>query len=242
MAQIHRWWLRYGWQLCLVLVGIYCALVLRLEHSMAIAEIYEFFSRPFHGDQPEYLENARIQELQARITELENHNQQLAKLLQIPSSPVTASQWAPIIGRSGDAWWQQVLIGKGKQEGIAIGDLVEGEGGLVGRVTNVGDHTSQVLLISDSSSQVGVMVSRSRVMGILKGKNQSTGMVEFFVRDADVKVGDIVVTSPMSSLFPRGIPVGKIRSVDINKQPAPEAVVEFSAPLGLLEYVRVSRR
>ncbi len=241
MAQIQKWWLRYGWQLGLVCVGIYFALMLRLQHSMVISEVYAFFSRPFQVSRPELLENARIQELQYRITELENQNAKLQQILNLPQSKINSTQWAPIIGRSGDAWWQEVLIGKGKNQGISIGDLVEGEGGLVGRVINVGESSSQVLLISDSSSQVGIMVSRSRVMGILRGKNQGTGIVEFFVRDGDVKTGDIVVTSPMSSLFPPGIPVGKVRSVDINKQPAPEAVVEFLAPLGLLEYVRVSK-
>ncbi len=243
MAQIQRWWLRYGWQLGLVCVGIYCALVLRQEHSMLITEIYEFFSRPFQGtvSRAEYLQDAKVQELQFRITELENQNRQLQRMLQVEKKRSTSEQWAPIIGRSGDAWWQEVVIGKGKSAGITIGSIVEGEGGLVGRVTNTGNSSSQVLLISDSSSQVGVMVSRSRVMGILRGRNQSLGTVEFFVRDADVKAGDIIVTSPVSSLFPQGIPVGRVRSVDINKQPAPEAVVEFIAPLGLLEYVKVSQ-
>ncbi len=242
MAQIQKWWLRYGWQLALVCVSIYCAFLLRQQHSMVLTEVYEFFSRPFQVtiSPQEYLQDAKVKELQSRIEELENQNNQLRQILQVTKSQMHSGQWAPIIGRSGDAWWQQILIGKGKNEGVAIGDVVEGLGGLVGRVTNVGNSSSQVLLISDSSSQVGVMVSRSRVMGILRGRNQNIGVVEFFVRDADVKAGDIVVTSTISSLFPQGIPVGRIRSVDINKQPAPEALVEFSAPLGLLEYVKVS--
>lgn len=243
MAQIQKWWLRYGWQLGLVCVGIYCAFLLRQGHSMVISEVYEFLSRPFQGTVSiqEYLQDAEVQELQFRITELENQNSQLQQMLQVAKNRAHSGLWAPIIGRSGDAWWQEILIGKGKKQGVTIGAIVEGQGGLVGRVTNAGDASSQVLLISDSSSRVGVMVSRSRVMGILRGKNQAMGTVEFFVRDADVKAGDIVVTSPVSSLFPQGIPVGRIRSVDINKQPAPEAVVEFLAPLGLLEYVEVSR-
>lgn len=207
----------------------------------ALGEIYEFFSRPFQAtiSVQDYLRDAQIQGLEARIAELENQIAQLQALLQLPSASQPNAIWAPVIGRSADAWWQQLLIGKGKQDGIQPGAVVEGQGGLVGRVTKAGERSSQVLLISDMSSQVGVMVSRSRVMGILRGQNQNTGLVEFFVRDADVKAGDIVVTSPVSSLFPQGIPVGRVRSVDVNKQPAPEAVVEFLAPLGWLEYVRV---
>ncbi|MFN3360497.1 MAG: rod shape-determining protein MreC [Pseudanabaenaceae cyanobacterium] len=241
MAQVGKGWWRYSWQISLICLGIYAAFLLRQGHSMLLGEIYAFLSRPFQGtiSVQEYLRDAQVQGLEARIAELENQIAQLQSLLQLPPPSKPQAIWAPVIGRSADAWWQQLLIGRGREEGIQPGAVVEGQGGLVGRVTKVGEHSSQVLLISDMSSQVGVMVSRSRVMGILRGQNQNTGLVEFFVRDADVKAGDIVVTSPVSSLFPQGIPVGRVRSVDVNKQPAPEAIVEFLAPLGLLEYVRV---
>ncbi|MFN9647931.1 MAG: rod shape-determining protein MreC, partial [Pseudanabaena sp.] len=95
------------------------------------------------------------------------------------------------------------------------------------------------LLVSDPNSQVGVIVSRSRFSGMLKGQSQNTAILEFFERDPDVKVGDIVHTSQFSTLFPENVPVGRIKSINLDKQPSPEAIVEFSSPLGLLEYVRV---
>jgi rod shape-determining protein MreC len=76
-------------------------------------------------------------------------------------------------------------------------------------------------------------------MGVLHGQAQDLAILEFFDRDPGVKPGDIVLTSPFSSIFPGGIPVGRIKSVNLDKQPAPEAQVEFSVPMGPLEFVRV---
>jgi rod shape-determining protein MreC len=103
----------------------------------------------------------------------------------------------------------------------------------------VSPNSSQILLISDPNSQVGVVISRSRFSGMLKGQSQNTATLDFFERDPDVKVGDIVVTSQFSTLYPENLPVGRIKSINLDKQPAPEAVVEFSTPLGLLDYVEV---
>ncbi|MCY7331612.1 MAG: rod shape-determining protein MreC, partial [Pseudanabaena sp. CAN_BIN31] len=111
--------------------------------------------------------------------------------------------------------------------------------GLVGRVIHVSPNSSLILLVSDPNSQVGVVVSRSRFSGMLKGQSQNTAILEFFERDPDVKVGDIVNTSQFSTLFPENIPVGRIKSINLDKQPSPEAIVEFSTLLGLLDYVKV---
>jgi rod shape-determining protein MreC len=131
------------------------------------------------------------------------------------------------------------LVGKGSNDGVKTGSIVVGPGGLVGRVSYVSPNSSQILLVSDPNSQVGVVISRSRYTGMLKGQSQNTAILEFFERDPDVKVGDIVHTSQFSTLYPENIPVGRIRSINLDKQPSPEAIVEFSTPLGLLEYVKV---
>jgi len=106
-------------------------------------------------------------------------------------------------------------------------------------VTDVSPHSSRVLLISDPANQVGVIVSRSRYVGILRGQSQNLGIIEFFDRDTDAKRGDIIATSPFSKLYPAGIPIGRIRSVNLDKQPAPEAIVEFTVPMSLIEFVQV---
>jgi len=241
MDSIRSWWERYSFQTSVVAVGIGLAWVIRQTQGVAIMETYQFLSRPFQSSvtKQELLQDAQVRELRYRLTELESQNQRMKELLKIKVNPMNNEVWTTVIGRGADSWWNQVLIGKGSNDGIKAGAVVVAPGGLVGRVTNVSPNSSQVLLISDPNSQVGVVVSRSRYSGMLKGQSQNTATLEFFERDPDAKVGDIVHTSQFSTLFPENVPVGRIKSINLDKQPSPEAIIEFSTPLGLLEYVEV---
>jgi len=117
--------------------------------------------------------------------------------------------------------------------------VVMAPGGVVGRVTAVTPTTSRVLLLSDPSSRVGVTVSRSRHMGYMRGQSTNRAVLEFFDKVPDVRRGDVVTTSSLSRLFPPGLPIGRVESVDLNKSPAPEAVIELSAPVSFLEWAVV---
>ncbi|MCA2588369.1 MAG: rod shape-determining protein MreC [Pseudanabaena sp.] len=241
MDSIRSWWERYSFQTAIVTVGIGLAWVIRQTQGVVIMETYQFLSKPFQPSvsKQELLQDAQVRELKYRLTELESQNQRMKELLKVTASSTDAGVWATVIGRGADSWWNQILIGKGSNDGIRAGAVVVAPGGLVGRVTHVSPNSSQILLVSDPNSQVGVIVSRSRFSGMLKGQSQNTAILEFFERDPDVKVGDIVHTSQFSTLFPENVPVGRIKSINLDKQPSPEAIVEFSSPLGLLEYVRV---
>jgi rod shape-determining protein MreC len=141
--------------------------------------------------------------------------------------------------RSADNWWQQVTIGKGSADGIAVDHIVVGIGGVVGRIISVSPHTSRVLLVSDPTSRMGVLISRTRNMGILQGTRANRAVLQFFDKRPTVEKGDVVATSAVSQLFPTGLAVGRIIETNLNKSPAPEAIVEFTAPLGYLEWVTV---
>jgi rod shape-determining protein MreC len=77
-------------------------------------------------------------------------------------------------------------------------------------------------------------------MGYLRGQAQNRAVMEFFDKVPDVRPGDVVSTSSFSQLFPAGLPVGRVESVDLRKSPAPEAVIELSAPISYLEWVIVA--
>ncbi len=241
MDTIRSWWERYSFQTAVVTVGLGLAWFIRQTQGVVIMETYQFLSRPFQAivSKQELLEDAQVRELRYRLTELESQNQRMKEILKVKINPTDTGVWATVIGRGADSWWNQILIGKGGNDGIKAGSVVVAPGGLVGRVTHVSPNSSQILLVSDPNSQVGVVISRSRFSGMLKGQSQNTAILEFFERDPDVKVGDIVHTSQFSTLFPENVPVGRIKSINLDKQPSPEAIVEFSTPLGLLDYVKV---
>lgn len=241
MFTLRRWWDKNALKLAgfgTVIGGTY--LILQTQHSL-VFEAYNALSQPFQPSvrQIDALKTAQVQQLQNELEELKNQNQQLKQLGKYSATAPTKGILAPIVLHSADNWWQQVVIGRGSDDGIAIDHIVVGVGGVVGRVVSVSPHTSRVLLVSDPSSRIGVLISRSRHMGMLQGTRTDRAVLQFFDKRPQVKKGDVVSTSVVSRLFPTGLAVGKVVEVDLDKSPAPEAVVEFTAPLSALEWVTV---
>lgn len=239
MFILRRWWDRKGVAIVLGGLTLSAAWMVRQTQGAALFEAYQLMTRPFQlGPTKEAaLTNARVQELQQRLVELDSQNQKLKELLDYSKSQKQKGITAPIVGRSADHWWQQVTLGRGSQDGINVGYIVMGSGGLVGRVVNVTPNSSRVLLISDATSKVGAVVSRSRSMGFMRGQGSNRAILQFFDKVPDVRRGDVISTSPVSQLFPPGFPLGRVESVNLDKSPAPEAVIELTAPVSYLEWV-----
>lgn len=243
MYALRRWWDRHGIRMGLICLALGLAWTMRQTQGAPVIELYQWLTRPFAGSSPtpqQQAENVRLRELEQRVIELESQNRQLQELLGYVNTDPGEGVVAPVIGRSADHWWQQVILGRGSRDGIEPGFIVSGNGGIIGRVTQVTASTSRVLLISDPTSQVGVTISRSRHMGYIRGQSANRVTMEFFDKVPDVRPGDVVSTSSYSQLFPAGLPVGIVESVNLNKSPAPEAVIELSAPISRLEWVVVS--
>lgn len=242
MFSLRRWWDRFGLRVGLIALALSGAWLLRQTQGTFVLELYQVLAKPFQGKpaQQEILQDAAVRELQDRLIELESQNQQLRSLLDYQSSLSEKGIVAPVIGRSPDHWWQLVTLGRGSSDDIQVGAIVSGTGGIVGRVIQVTPNTSRVLLVSDPSSQVGVTISRSRSMGYMRGQARNRAVMEFFDKVPDVRPGDVVSTSSFSQLFPAGMPIGRIESVNLDKSPVPEATIEISAPISYLEWVIVS--
>ncbi len=240
MFALRRWWDRYATRAGIATLVIGLAWAMRQSQGAVIYEIYQVITSPLQPGltQAERLENAYVLELQQRVIELESQNQSLRDNINYADSQGTVTI-AAVIGRSADNWWQQITVNKGSSQGVTEGDMATGPGGLVGRVMSVSPNTSQILLITDPTSQMGVKVSRSRALGVVRGNVDGRVVMQFFETTPDVKPGDVIVTSSYSRLFPQGVPVGRIESMDLKKSPAPEAVIQLSSPLNILEWVTI---
>ncbi|NEQ49212.1 MAG: rod shape-determining protein MreC [Leptolyngbya sp. SIO3F4] len=240
MFALRRWWDRYATRAGIATLVICLAWAMRQSQGAIIYEAYQVLTSPLHPGlaQAERLENAYILELQQRVIELENQNQGLRENISYAEAQGKVKV-AAVIGRSADNWWQQITVNKGSSDGITEGDMATGPGGLVGRVVSASPSTSQILLITDPTSQMGVKVSRSRALGVVRGNVDGRVVMQFFETTPDVKPGDVIVTSSYSRLFTQGVPVGRIESMDLKKSPAPEAVIQLSSPLNILEWVTI---
>lgn len=242
MYALRRWWDRNGVKLGLISLAIGSALLLRQTQGALVFETYRWLTQPFVREPAQVTQagTPRERELEQRLVELESQNRELQKLLKYVDKRSDKGVTAPVIGRSSDHWWQEIILSRGSDDGIQPGFIVSGIGGIVGRVVEVTSHTSRVLLISDPSSKVGVTVSRSRNMGYIRGQSANRVIMVFVDKVPDVRKGDVITTSALSRLFPSGLPVGIVESISFNKSPAPEAVIELSAPISHLEWVIVS--
>ncbi|OGP97794.1 MAG: rod shape-determining protein MreC [Deltaproteobacteria bacterium RBG_19FT_COMBO_46_9] len=141
-------------------------------------------------------------------------NQRLQQLLQfrnMSDQPVIAAQ---VIGRDPTGWFQSVIIDKGKNSGIKLNMPVVNAEGVVGKLVSVSNNYSKVLLIIDQNSSVDCIIQRSRDDGILKGLSSGVCKLDYVLKSSDVHVGDVVVTSGLGGIFPKGIPVGEVTDVE----------------------------
>lgn len=223
--------------LALALLGV------RLSKGAGLADAYALLSRPFWPGtaQREWLQSAQRLDQQARLASLERDNQRLRQLLALEQQS-GADVTAAVISRELGGWWQQLLLGRGSLAGLAPGDPVLAPGGLIGLVGAVTPTTARVTLLTDSSSRLGVWVGRSQRHGLLVGTGTSRPLLRFIEKDPGVRPGDVVTTSPASTLVPPNLTVGVVQSVDDQAVPAPEAVVQLSAPLEAIDWVQVRLR
>ncbi|MBC6475365.1 MAG: rod shape-determining protein MreC [Hormoscilla sp. GM102CHS1] len=243
MYTVRRWWDRNWLIIVLVSMALGAAWHLRQTQGRLIWEMYQLVAGPLPG-QPnleERLINAKIMELQAKLSELESQNQELRALLDYQNPTGKRQIVAPIVGWSADHWWKQIILGRGSNDGIKKDFVVTGTGGVVGRVINVTPHTSRVLLIGDPTSRVGVniKVGSRRYMGLIRGLGNDKAVMEFFDKMPNIRPGYKVYTSVVSQLFPPGLLVGVVESVDLKKSPAPEAVLQLTAPISHLQWTIV---
>ena len=120
---------------------------------------------------------------------------------------------AEIIGRSSSNWFEMVEINRGSEDRVAADSAVINSEGLVGRVFEVSRYSSKVLLITDPASAVSVIDGETGDMGIASGNSIGPVKIKYMSATAALNVGDRIITSGMSDIFPKGIMVGHVKSV-----------------------------
>ena len=187
---------------------------------------------------------AELQAHSARAEESERLRQLLSLRQAVPMDTVAAE----VVGREGVPWFRSLTIDKGEADGVALDAPVMSPTGVVGRVFAVGPHAARVQVLLDRDSGAGVLVERSRVPGVVSGQvsGQASGaedlVLEYVPERADVAVGDVVVTSGVDGIYPKGLVVGRVRYVGKGSGLFRDIRVEPSARFDRLEEVLVVRQ
>jgi len=168
---------------------------------------------------------------------IKKENDRLRSLLASPLRGEVKKMVAEILSVDSDPYSHQVVINKGRDDGVYEGQPVLHDEGIVGQVLHVGDNSSRVLLIVDVTHAVPVRVSRNGVRLVASGTGKIDRLTHNFVPHSyDVRTGDLLVTSGLGEKFPEGYPVARVTAVIQNDANA-FAVVQ-SEPVAKVDRLR----
>ncbi|MDX1387517.1 MAG: rod shape-determining protein MreC [bacterium] len=188
---------------------------------------------------------SELQELQSKYLNLKELS--LTHLVGPPHRELPSVD-AKVIAQDPKSHFRSLTINRGHAQGVKVGDVVLAQGGLVGRVVRTGENQARVVLINDPRSAVAVLDQESRARGTLVGKLHKLGLNrdhwmtqgEYFSVKEEIRPGDLLLTSGLDGLFPKGLPVGWVRRVKKGPQGMfYRAEVEPYVSLQKLETVQV---
>ena len=175
-------------------------------------------------------------------------NRRLRELLALRQAVPLETLAAQVVGRDGVPWFRSLTLDKGEQDGVRLDAAVISATGVVGRVFAIGAHAARVQLLLDRDGGAAVLVERSRVSGVVSGQVSGPDAgggdlaLKYVPERADVVVGDVVVTSGLDRIYPKGLVIGRVRVVGEVVGLFREVRVEPSARFDRLEEVLVLRR
>lgn len=166
------------------------------------------------------MENER---LQARVSELEEINLQYQEALvasghlqriaamrgdfEVPMLP------AQVVGLDISLWFRSVVVDRGSNDGVNAGNPIITNNGVAGLVTAVSSHAAKVMLLLDRQSAVDGVVQRSRTRGVVHGNGAGKLEFEFVAREGDIRPGDVVITSGLDAVYPKGLRIGSVAEI-----------------------------
>jgi rod shape-determining protein MreC len=162
----------------------------------------------------------------------------LQKLLELRNHLPLATTAAEIIGAAATPDFRTVTIDKGKGDGLRPDMAVISPAGVVGRVVVPSTRSAKVQLIIDRNAAAGALVERSRAQGVIVGEGEALRM-DYVSEVADIAVGDVVVTSGIDGIYPKGFVIGRVDSVEKSGGAYKRITVKPSVDFSALEEVLV---
>jgi rod shape-determining protein MreC len=148
------------------------------------------------------------------MTELKMENERLGQLLGFKQNSKMDLLAARVIARDMMPDHNTLTVDRGTNHGIQKNMAVITIGGVVGYTMRVENNTSLILLLTDTYAVVDAVVQRSRARGLVEGTGAATARLNYLKRSDDLKIGDLVVTSGLDNIFPKGFPIGSITAID----------------------------
>lgn len=163
-------------------------------------------------------ELARLSEKAASAERLLAENQQLRALLDLKPALAVRAMAAEVLYEAADPYSRKVYVGAGLTQGVKLGSPVINQHGVLGQVTRIFALSSEVTLLADKDAAIPVLNTRtqqrSAAFGGVQGQGAAAMELRFMSGNADVQVGDLLHTSGVDGVYPAGLPVARVASVD----------------------------
>ena len=165
---------------------------------------------------------------------LKNVNERYEALLKLRTEPAIPMVSARVVSDARGPFSNARLADAGTADGVANGQPVLSEHGVVGRIVGAGPHASRVLLLTDADSRTPVLVDRTNARAILTGDGGANPRLEYLRGGDVIKAGDVLLTSGDGGVYPRGLPVG-VAAQDVRGQWRARLYADRQA----LDYIRI---
>lgn len=168
------------------------------------------------------------------VAEVQDENRRLRRLLDLRARLPLDTLAGEVIAREWGGWVRSLTVNRGRGDNVTRLTAAITPDGLIGRVVDVRLGVSIVQVLTDPASTVGAHAVRTRTPGIVEGEPRGTMRLKFMARDGNqIQVGDLIVTAGQGGVFPRGLPVGRVRAIDdrgaaLFHYAALEPVVDFA--------------
>jgi rod shape-determining protein MreC len=162
-------------------------------------------------------ENARLREdvrqlelLNSRLVQEREENSRLLRLLAFSTSLPYKTLGAHVIGRAPNFLSNTLYLDRGSEDGVRSDQPVLAAGGVVGRTVLVTRKGCQVQLLTNGDASIGVLIERTRIPGVLRGTENLLLDLKYISNTEEVNAGDILISSGLDGIYPKGLPVGKV--------------------------------
>lgn len=161
--------------------------------------------------------NKRVQELENQIykfKEVQKENKRLKDLLQFGNDIAFKKVLAQVVAWDASSDYRVIRINKGLKDGVKLQSPVVTSQGLVGYIYRLTDHFADILTVLDSNNRVDGLIKRVRAHGIVEGYNNEKSIMKYVSRAEPIILGDIVITSGLGNIYPKGISVGTVSMIE----------------------------
>ena len=190
-----------------------------------------------HSNHDLKAENANLKAQVLSVAELQKENERLNEILQFQQNPRIDLLPAQVIGFDLMAERSSIRINRGTENGVKKGQSVMTKDAAVGYILKAHKYTSIVLVLTDRYAVIDSIVQSSRARGVVEGSGPDSCILKYLLRSDGMNAGDLVVTSGLDNIFPRGLPVARVKNIrrlkaDISPQVASKRLVQSLKPKG----------